>query len=113
MMPICLLCVSLLALPAEQVRVSPEQLGGLKDALVLDVRSEADYRAGQISGAVNLCYEELSEIRGGVRNLVKPSRVLIGILAEKGIDPYKHIEGPRRRTAPLPPDAAGFLVLIV
>ena len=91
MMPICLLCVSLFALPAEQVLVSPEQLGGLEDALVVDVRSEADYRAGHIPGAVNLCYEELSEIRGGVKNLAKPSRVLIGILAEKGIDPYKHI----------------------
>jgi 3-mercaptopyruvate sulfurtransferase SseA len=84
--------------------VSTEELGKLSDACIVDARSEEDFVAGHIAGAVNLNTDTLSEKRGEVEGLLKPLDQLCRVVGEAGIDPKKHVvvysdmASPEKRT---------------
>jgi len=71
--------------------VATEDLGGLDEALVVDGRAAEAYAEGHIAGAVHLDAAALSELRDGVKGLLKPLDEVREIVGAAGIDPGRHI----------------------
>lgn len=76
---------------AASLLVSTDQLGGLKDAIIVDARSNDDFVAGHLPGAISLPADTLSEKRGEVQGLLKPLDQLNTLAGDAGVDPNKHI----------------------
>jgi thiosulfate/3-mercaptopyruvate sulfurtransferase len=62
-----------------------------RDWLVVDTRPLKDYEAGHLPGAVPLEADSLSEIRDGVKGLLKPLPALRDALSKAGIDPKRRV----------------------
>ncbi len=86
-----ILCLALAALQGDNLLVGTDQLAGLKDALVVDVRPADAFASAHIPGAAHLDVASLSETRDGVAGLLKPVDQLHALLASAGIDPSKQI----------------------
>ena len=76
---------------AAPLLVSTDQVGGLKDAIIADARSNGDFVAGHLPGAISLPADALSEKRGEVHGLLKPLDQLNQLVGDAGADPKKHI----------------------
>lgn len=79
------------ALQGDALLVSTENLQNLKNALVVDTRTQTDFEAGHIPGAASLNVGSLSETRDGVAGMLKPTEALSTALGAAGVDPAKHI----------------------
>ncbi|MBI5095061.1 MAG: sulfurtransferase [Candidatus Hydrogenedentes bacterium] len=70
---------------------STDELGQLKNSLIVDARPLADYQAGHIPGAAHLDVTQLSETRNGVKGLLKPVEQVREALGKAGLAMDKHI----------------------
>ena len=78
-------------LPADEVLVTPRQLAGMEEVLVVDARAEEDFLRAHIPGAAHLDVETLSETRDNVIGQLRPAEAVLPLLAEAGLAPERHI----------------------
>jgi len=79
------------ALSPNEILVETAALESMEHTWILDARTEAEYLAGHIPGAVHLDPTDLSETRDGVVGLLKPLDQVANILADRAVDPGRHI----------------------
>ena len=81
-----LLIVSILSAP---VLIGPE--ADLSSALIVDARSSSAYDEGHLTRAKNKPPPHRSGNKGGVMGLLRPVDEVRGMLAERGVDPERHV----------------------
>jgi len=87
---VMIMCVAGALGPGE-ILVETGELESLENAWILDARTEEAFLEGHIPGAVHLDPEILSETRDGVVGMLKPLNEIANVLAERAVDPGKHI----------------------
>jgi thiosulfate/3-mercaptopyruvate sulfurtransferase len=71
--------------------VSTDSLAEMSGVLIVDTRSEAEFKAGHIPGAVSMETAALSEAQGDVQGVLKPVDDVAAMLAARGIAPDRHV----------------------
>ncbi len=86
-MTILAVCLLVLGFGGDSVLIQTNTLSLVDNGVIVDTRSEAEYLAGHIPGAVHLDPTIFTENRVGIEGMLKPLNRVVQVLREKGIDP--------------------------
>ncbi len=93
------LVATLIAPPPDQILVATDDLVAVSEVLIVDTRPLKEYQKGHIPGAAHLDADSFSEIRDGVKGLLRPPEFFAG---EKKKD-YVAKPGHIPKAANIPP----------
>ena len=90
---VSIVCAMLLAVPGMGVLTSTTPLSIMprENVTIVDARPAAEFEAGHIPGAVNLDAGALSDTIMMIPGMLKPLNLVVGMLGEHGIVPWKEV----------------------